>query len=168
MKVKRLRRVKGSWFVVLFLVLGLLVSSSTCFAAGDYLGKEIKEKAKKMKLDTAKVVHGKKNGKSVKFNVAKLEHVKSVKDLEQGEVVGVLENELAGDETNLPPGKYNVYVKKVNGEWKAYAESDGKVVAEAARVTVEKQRGKKNGKSRFHPNGWGFSISISIRFSFWW
>jgi microcystin-dependent protein len=46
MKVKRLTRVRTSWFVVLFLVLGLVVSSSPCFAAGDSLSKEAKEKAK--------------------------------------------------------------------------------------------------------------------------
>ncbi|NIM11954.1 MAG: hypothetical protein GTO45_07550 [Candidatus Aminicenantes bacterium] len=153
MKVIQPRRVKGSWFVVLFLLSGLLVSSSPCFAAGDSLGKEIREKAKKMKLDKTKVVHGKKNGKRVKFTGAKLEHVKSMKDLEQGEVVGVLDNELSGDETNLPPGKHNVFLKKVNGEWKAYAESGGKVVAEAARVTMEK-KDKKEAKPQFKPDGW--------------
>lgn len=46
MKVKRLTRVKNSWFVVLFLVLGLLVSSSPCFAAENSLEKEKKEKTK--------------------------------------------------------------------------------------------------------------------------
>ena len=156
MKVKRLGRVKGSWFVVMFLVLGLLVSSSTSFAAGDSLGKEIKEKAKKMKLDKTKIVHGVKNGKKVKFTGANLDHMKSMNDLEQGEVVGVLENELAGDETDLPPGKYNVFVKKVDGEWKAYAESDGTVVAEAARVTVEKRDKKDTGNRtpQFKSDGW--------------
>jgi hypothetical protein len=156
MKIKHFKGVKGSWFVVLFLVLGLLVSSSPCFSAGDSLGKEIREKAKKMKLDKTKVVHGKKNGKRVKFTGAKLEHVKSMKDLERGQVVGLLENELAGDETNLPTGKHNVYLKKVNGEWKAYAESDGKIVAEAARVTVEKRDKKDTGNlnPQFKPDGW--------------
>ncbi len=156
MKVNQFKGIKGAWIITLLLVTGLLFAGNPCFAGeSKALGKEISEKAKKMKLDKTKVVNGKKNGKKLKFTWAKLEHLKSIKDIEKGEVIGILENEAEGDETHLPPGKHNLYLKKVNGEWKLYAESGGNITAEALRVRVEESKKEKNiGKSRFESDGW--------------
>lgn len=160
------KQFKGTWLIALLVAVCLLTVGNPCFAdEATLLGKEIREKAKKMKLDKINTGHGMKNGKSVKFTPAKLNHGMSVTDLEQGQVVGYLENELEGDETNLPPGKYHVYLKKVNGEWKGYAESSGKIAAEALRVTVEKRSGKQSGKPRFEPDGWCWCWLIG---GSWW
>ena len=119
-------------------------------------GKEIAEKAKKIKLDKEKFVHGKKNGKSVKFTGAELPTLNSEEELEEGQVIGVLENELEGDETGLPPGKYNLFLANVEGNWKVYAESGGEIKKEAARVKVEYHQWGKQKKEmpRFEPEGW--------------
>jgi hypothetical protein len=50
--------------------------------------------------------------------------------------VGVLENGAAGDETGLPPGRYNILLAQVAGEWKGYAESGGQVAGKAVRTSV--------------------------------
>jgi hypothetical protein len=100
-------------------------------------GKEIKEKSKKSKLDKKDTVEEKKEGKKVKFTPNKLE-LESMEMLEEGHIVGVLEHEFGEKEGTLPPGKYNIYVAKVNGEWQGFAESDGKIKAEASKVNVKK------------------------------
>ena len=119
-------------------------------------GKEIAEKAQKIKLDKEKFVHGKKDGKGIKFTGTELPPLNSTEELEEGQVIGVLENEVEGDETGLPPGKYNLFLANVGGNWKVYAESGGEIKKEAARVKVEyHQWGKhKKEKPRFEPEGW--------------
>jgi hypothetical protein len=65
---------------------------------------------------------------------------------------GVLENGAAGDETGLPPGRYNLFVSNVGGQWKAYAESGGRIVREAIRVSnANLARGA---KPQFEERGW--------------
>jgi hypothetical protein len=37
-------------------------------------------------------------------------------DLKAGQVIGVMENGAAGDETGLPPGRYNLFAAYVDGQ----------------------------------------------------
>jgi hypothetical protein len=145
------------------IVIGMLVSGAPSIAQEKApSGREIAEKAKSVTLHREPVIHGKKDGKNVKFTKADLGHLKSPQEVESGQVIGVLETEIEGDESGLPPGKYNLYLKKVGGEWKVYAESGGKVVGQAARVEV-KTHGKPSGEviPRFEPEGWClFNICI--------
>jgi hypothetical protein len=139
-----------------FVVVGLLVSGSPSVAQERTpSGREIAEKAKGVKLMPERIIQGKKDGKNVKFTSTDLRHFKSPEEVESGQVIGVLETEIEGDESGLPPGKYNLYLKKVGGAWKVYAESGGKVVGQAARVEV-KPHGKASGEvlPRFEPEGW--------------
>lgn len=119
-------------------------------------GREVAEKARGVRLDKNRSFSGVKNGKNVKFTPANIDHIKTLEEFEEGQVVGVLENDLEGDESNLPVGKYNVFLANVNGEWHAYAESGGNVAAEAARVEVSQYKiGEgKSTRSTFNPNGW--------------
>lgn len=121
-------------------------------------GKEIAQKAREMKLDKNKSAHGEKHGKSIKFTGTKLPLLNSLEELEEGQVVGVLETELGGDETPLPPGKFNLFLAKVNGDWHVYAESDGEIRGEAKRVTVERYLWgeRKEERPRFSPEGFCF------------
>jgi hypothetical protein len=98
-------------------------------------GDEIREKAKKAKLDKGKEAVGEKNGKKSKLTPAQLDDVDRVEDLEDGQFIGELDTEVEGDRAGLPPGKYNMFIAKVEGDWKVYAESDGEIVAEAVNVT---------------------------------
>jgi hypothetical protein len=102
----------------------------------DPSGREIAEKAKQIKFDNRKDIVGEKNGKTMHFLGADLSHVKSLDELEDGQVIGVMDTALAGDETTLPAGKHNLFLSKVGGEWRIHAESNGEIVAQAVRVSV--------------------------------
>jgi hypothetical protein len=111
-------------------------------------GKEISEKAKAARLDTGNKGEGEKGGKKSTLTPAHLGHLKSADDLEEGQFIGVLETEIPGDRAGLPPGKYNLFIAKVGGDWQVYAESGGEVVAEAASV-VERPDTPKGMKPQF-------------------
>jgi hypothetical protein len=101
-------------------------------------GSEIREKARGKKLDTAKKRTGEKGGKKSTLTPARLDHVKGVEELEQGDFVGMLDTEIPGDKSDLPPGEYNLFLAKVGNDRQVYAESDGEIVAQAASVVERK------------------------------
>ena len=78
-------------------------------------------------------------------------------DSESG-FLGVLENGAIGDETGLPPGKYNLYFANVNGQIKGYAEANGRIVKEAIRATSTPAAANERGKPQFGEKGWWVSI----------
>jgi hypothetical protein len=119
-------------------------------------GSEIADKAARIKLDNRKDINGEKNGKKVRFRGADLSQVKSLDELEAGQVFGVLETELTGEETTLPAGKHNLFVSKVEGQWRVYAEAGGQIVAVAARVSVTEHTpsSREAIRPRFSPEGW--------------
>jgi len=120
---------------------------------GPPTGKEIAQKANSAKLDASNAVVGEKVGKKIKMTPADLSEF-SYEDLENGQVLAVIEGDLAGDETSLPAGKHNIFVTKVGSTWHAYAEADGRIVAEAKRVRVERTSKTKPGKAEFQAEGW--------------
>lgn len=140
-------------------------------------GREIAQKAKAMRLDRKKSVSGKKNGKVVAFTGADLSKlvpkgkhdeatdIAALNSMAEGQVIGLLENELEGDETNLPAGTFDLLIANVNDEWKCYAERDGEIVAEAVKASVERQEPVKGADPdplpEFSPEGW------CIRYPFW-
>jgi hypothetical protein len=101
-------------------------------------GKEIHDKAKGANLDHSKKGTGEKAGKKATFTHARLDHVKGVRDLEDGQFIGLLDTEIPGDKSGLSPGQYNVFIAKVGSDWQVYAESDGEIAAEAATVVERK------------------------------
>ncbi len=125
-------------------------------------GPEIAEKAKGIRLLKSKTAHGTKDGKSIRYVPANLGHVSALEELEEGQVIGVLENDLEGDETGLPVGEHNMFLTKVDGEWHVYAESGGNVVAEALRVDVNhyKLEERKPTTPAFNPNGWCWCVCL--------
>lgn len=125
-------------------------------------GKEIAEKSKKVKLKKEEAIESEKKGKKIKFTPAEIPPLNSIEELEDGLIIGTLENELEGDETKLPPGKHNIFVAKINGEWQGYAESDGEIKAEAVRVSFKRHYfgDQKAEKPKFHPEGWCLTICI--------
>lgn len=119
-------------------------------------GSEIAQKARSIRFDSRKDIRAEQNGKKIHFRGADLSHVKSLDELESGQVIGVLETELAGDETPLPQGTHNMFISRVGGTWRVQAESGGQIVAEAARVSVTEQTvsSRKELRPRFSPEGW--------------
>jgi hypothetical protein len=111
-------------------------------------GADISQKAAAGSLETANKAAGVTHGKTVTFTPANLSHVTSTADLEQGQFVGVLNTEIAGDKSGLPVGQYNLFLGKVGNDWHVYAESGGTVVAEAASV-VQRSDTKANMKPQF-------------------
>ncbi len=136
------------------LVLFLIAMPAAAARRDKPSGAEIAQKASSAVLDSENSTTGEKNGKKIKLTPANLPQGKSEAELEDGQVIGVLENEVGGDETGLPPGKYNLFLAKVGNDWHTYAESGGRIVAEAARVKVEKQSQGTRRRPEFHAQGW--------------
>jgi len=126
-------------------------------------GQEVAARARQIRLDDQRTGRAEMAGKASRFIPARLDHLHEVEDLEKGEVIGILDTELAGDETDLPPGRYSVYLRKGDdGSWEAVAEADGRIVSKAARVTVRTHEEHPKGKEapgeallpEFRPKGW--------------
>jgi len=138
------------------LIAGICVLALPAFAArkDKPSGPEIALKARTAVLDSENSTTGEKNGKKIKLIPANLPQGKSEAELEDGQVIGVLETEAQGDETSLPPGKYNLFLAKEGNDWHTYAESGGRIVAEAARVKVEKQPQGTRRRPEIRAQGW--------------
>ena len=147
-----------------FLTALLTLAMVACLAWSAPPHKEIHEKIKETKLNADRAHTAMKDGKKVTFTPSHLMHVKTVKNLAKGHVIGQLNTELAGDETKLAPGKHHIYLKKEGGHWKAYAmEHGGKKVVQAARVEVKKtEKKEKLAKPHFHAKGWGYCTEYHI------
>ena len=119
-------------------------------------GAEIALKARTARLDRANAGNGEFQGKPITFTPALLD---PRADLAAGHVIGVLENDVAGDETGLPAGRYNVFAAQLADGWHVYAEAGGEIVREALRVTVTARKGvEAEKKPRIRPVGWGVDI----------
>ncbi len=126
-------------------------------------GAEIAQKARAARFDAARAGKGVFEGKPMKLTPAVLNGV-GLEDLKAGQVVGLLENGAAGDETGLPPGRYDLFLSYVGQQWHAYAEANGKVVAEAIRTSVTEGSAP---ATQFQPKGWCFDIVVYLT-PFWW
>jgi hypothetical protein len=146
---------KPMWAVCILLV-GTVSQPSFAERKAAPTGQEIAGKAKAAKLDIANSTTAVVQGRKIKVTPANPARAQ----LADGEMVGVLDTELKGDETNLPPGKYNLFVAKVGEKWHCYAEQDGKIIEEAVGVTVdEKKPGPK--KPMINPKGWYVTVACA-------
>lgn len=130
------------------------------------MGKEIALKANRANFDKALSVTVKHQGKTITFTPATLPPMKSEKELESGQIIGQLYTQIKGDESNLPPGTYNLYLKKVGSDWHCYAEARSKVIGEAKRAVVEIIESKVDDKSEkptFIPKGWAWKKYGTIK-----
>jgi uncharacterized protein YjdB len=119
-------------------------------------GAEIAMKARAARLDRANAGTGQFQGKRIAFTPALLD---PRADLSAGQIIGTLENDVEGDETGLPAGRYNVFAAQLADGWHVYAESGGEIVREALRVTVTQRPGAPTEKKpRIRPVGWGVDI----------
>ena len=122
-------------------------------------GAEIALKARTARLDRVNSGKGEFQGKPITFTPAVLP---PRVDLAGGQVIGILENEVEGDETGLPPGKYNVFAARLADGWHVYAESGGEIVREALRVELVRRPGQPaEKKPRIRPKGWGVDIDYT-------
>jgi len=122
----------------MIMILTLLVIPGWAARKQAPTGSEINEKGRQANLD----VDNASTGENCKYTPTRLDAVRSLTDLENGQVIGVLETETVSDKTSLPPGKYNLFLAKVGGRWHVYAESGGNIVAEAYSVTERKNTPK--------------------------
>ena len=117
-------------------------------------GSEIAAAARAARLDTGNVATATMFGKPFKFTPAQIPTKASPPGDGKGQFLGVLENGAVGDETGLPPGKYNLFVANVNGQLKGYAEANGQIVKEAIRVTSTPAQEGAKGRPQFNEKGW--------------
>ena len=120
-------------------------------------GSYIAERLKAARIDEDRAVTGERDGKKITFTPAR--PTDNLDEAAQGYVLGILETEVEGDETGLPPGKYTIFAHNVGGEWEAFAEVDGVVVKQALTVTahdVEGSGGDKGMKPKLDASddGW--------------
>jgi len=118
-------------------------------------GSEIAAAARAARLDPGNAATATMFGKSFKFTPAQVLTKGEPTAVEKGQFLGVLENGAVGDETGLPPGKYNLFVADVNGQLKGYAEANGQIVKEAIRATSHE--GAK-GRPQFNEKGWAVYV----------
>ncbi len=123
-------------------------------------GQEIAAQAKGARLNTANATRGKLGEKHITLTPVDPGQPKSIGDLEAGEVVGVMEAEVAGDETGLPVGKYDLYAAKVGDKWHVYAEAHGQIVQEATRVGLGERKRGAGAKPEFVAKGYGFILPL--------
>jgi hypothetical protein len=107
------------------------------------------------RLDSDRAVTQEHEGGKITFTPARV--TDNLEDAAHGHVLGVLETEVEGGETGLPPGRYTIFAKSVGGEWEAFAEVDGLVVKQALQVTsADASEKEKRGKPGFvtSDGGW--------------
>jgi hypothetical protein len=115
-------------------------------------GKEIALRAQAAQFATANSTVAMMKGKRIVITPVLVDR----KATEQEQLIARMSTEFAGDETNLPPGSYNLFLANVGGKLHCYAESNGRIVAEAARVRIVNTPG--SAKPTFVPQGWGIHI----------
>jgi len=121
-------------------------------------GSEIAAAARAARLDTSNATTTTMFGKPFKFTPAQVATKADKPGDGEGEFLGVLENGAVGDETGLPPGKYNLYVANVNGQSKGYAEANGQIVKEAIRASSTPAPEGTKGRPQFIEKGWSVRV----------
>jgi hypothetical protein len=121
-------------------------------------GAEIAAAARAARLDTANAGTVTMFGKPFRFTPAQVKTKADRPDDGNGEFLGVLENGAVGDETGLPPGKYNLYVAIVNGQLKGYAEANGRIAKEAIRASSTPAQEGAKGRPQFNEKGWSVRV----------
>jgi hypothetical protein len=165
----------GICLVVLLMVFERCVAQAPTPAAAAHptrqtppTASEIAAAARAATLDPANAVATRIGGKHMKFTPVRCQFplcggsspTEKAESASDSAFVGVLENEFAGDETSLPPGKYNIFFANVRGQWKAYAEAGGRIIREAVRATAE-HKGGAGERPRFSEKGWCIYVSVA-------
>ena len=135
------------------LVIAAVAGPATAQRRGPPTGAEIATKARAARFSAANTGVGTFHGKTMKLTPAVLDGV-TPEELKAGQVLGVMENGAAGDETGLPPGRYNLFVAYVDGQWRGYAESGGRIISPAIRTSIANVTPTKT--PQFKEKGWCF------------
>ena len=149
------------------LYLGLLLS--VCVVAGGVnsafaqrqipTGEQIAKSAKSAKLNPAASITADKNGIKATVTPVDLSKIKSPKNLEKGQVIAVVDITGVPD---LPDGKYNVFVVKLNDGWQELFESGGKILKQTKIEVTSSQPGARTMgfKAGIELGGSCFCVSI--------
>jgi hypothetical protein len=102
------------------------------------LSQELAKKSKVAKLNEKHAKHAEIKGKKFDLVPADFSGLKSIDEVKAGVYLGVLDTDASLDEgVSLPPGKYDLYVAQVGGQWQAYAMKGDKIV-KAAKTVAER------------------------------
>ncbi|MFL5403925.1 MAG: hypothetical protein ACJ8BF_14045 [Gemmatimonadales bacterium] len=136
--------VAGGWrrqhaaSVVVLLITLFAAAPAAAQSAEACLSQEFANKSKTAKLNDKLAKHAEINGKKFDFTPADYSGLKSVDDVKAGVYLGVLDTDASiAEDVSLPPGKYDIFVAQVGGQWQAYAMRGGKIV-KAAKTVMER------------------------------
>ena len=135
---------------------GASAAAQSARRGGPPSGAEIAQKARGARLDESNRLVAQFQGQQIVYTPAAEKSLTSLDELRAGRFLGVLDTKATGDESGLPPGTYNVFVAEVDGKWRAFAEANGEIVKEAARVRLV-QAERENRKPGFGEKGWYIS-----------
>jgi|GEM_PF-2021967 len=135
------------------LIIAAVAGPTAAQRRGPPTGAEIALKARMARFSAANAGVATFQGKIMKLTPAVLDGI-TPDELKAGQILGVMENGAAGDETGLPPGRYNLFVAYVDGQWRGYAESGGKIVSPAIRTSIANVTPTKT--PQFKEKGWCF------------
>ncbi|MEO6526130.1 MAG: Ig-like domain-containing protein [Gemmatimonadaceae bacterium] len=143
-------------------LVALVIAASPVAAqrAAPPAGAEIAQRARVARLDRANAALGQFAGKRISLVPADRAALTEAA-LAGGQVIGVMTTEVAGDETGLPSGTYDLFAVRLTDGWHVYAESGGRVVREALRVRIERRPGARSAADRvprFREKGWGWDV----------
>lgn len=121
----------------------VLASMTLLFAAGGAnfafaqgqlpTGEAIARAARGARLNPGASATAEKDGMKATITPVDLSKIKTPKDLEKGQVIAVADVKGIPD---MPDGKYNVFLVKLNDGWQEFFESGGKIVKHVKRIQV--------------------------------
>jgi len=105
-------------------------------------------------IDDDRAATHEEGGKKITFTPARV--TPDQDEAAHGYVLGILETQIEGGETGLPPGRYTIFAKSVGGEWEAFAEADRSIAQQALRVTADNVKPLTDGDGIIKPK---FSVT---------
>lgn len=122
-------------------------------------GEAIARAARGARLNPAASTTAEKDGMRATVTPVDLSKIKTPTDLEKGQVIAVVDVKGIPD---MPDGKYNVFVVKLNDGWTEFFESGGKIVKHVKRVEVSSTTPGERRKSTLAVQlvPWCFCVSL--------
>lgn len=92
---------------------------------------EITRKAKEVRLLPGRAATLEQESATLEVIPTKLKGIRSMEDLEEGQVVSVVRSKAAKERAGVKPDHHNVFLAKIGDAWHVYTECGGEVTEQA-------------------------------------